>query len=328
MSRQLKMRIVPLLFSLFFSLASVCAAVDRSFSLFRYATPLEIPPVESPQLADLRLTEEMYGVLRDDFADLRIIMDSDRGAVPVKIIPEGDMQGRDRFLIRRGFTPEDSVPEDILSRYTDSSFLCFKTESVPLNAVKISFSGVLTDCGFIFIGEETGCNAEAEWKLLIRGVLKAATEHEGAGRITVRFPESRYGRFVFVLDDAGAAEKFAIKDVYGPDYHVYFRILPGENYTLLCGYPEAPPLSVFNTSAIDRLLAEKDKRVDVRVSALKDNQFREGTSLKDFAFQRSFLIPLVVVAVLIVLFFMFVIVYSIVNRRRSVKSRPLPRFFK
>ena len=315
---------------LLLSFLSLCAlqAADKSSSFFKYATPLQTPPVSSPALAELRFTDEMYESLREDFADLRIVSRQERGVVPAKVAPAFITRQDSSALSRRNYLPSENPPPDLAERYAGNSILAFRAGRAPVSRVDLARGSSMPRCGYMLLGRSSVHAAGSEWRLLARGTVEGSGEQRMTEEMKISFPEARCRFYAFVFDDAEAARHCSVAGVLGPDYSVYFQLRPNDSYNLLCGYPGAPPVAAFSTIAVDRLLQAEEAPLSVRVGSLVPNEHWRGTSLKKFAFSRSFLIPLSVVAALVVLLLVFVVVVSVVNRKRPVKLEPRPRFFK
>ena len=319
MLRQPIAKIIPVLFCTLFSLVVFGVASDNSLSLFQYATPLEVPLASLPQLAELRLSKPMYNALRNDFADLRVVQRSNNGVVPVRIVRLGPP---DHALVSRSLSFLAEIPADLSYRYPRSGIVLVDTGRVPLTDVRVSLERSVSGDAYMFLGRGGAHAAGTEWRL-----LKHLRIEESLPRLDISFEESSFMQYALVADH-GKRTQFRIDSVSGPDYYAYFEIQPGERYTLLCGYPDALPVSGFNTEAIDCRLDKGETPVQVTVSSLVENEMWSGTSLKGFALQCSFLIPLAVVAGLVFILLVFVVVYTLVNRKRPVKTGFLPRFYK
>lgn len=310
---------LPLSIWLSFAAFIQVVASDKSLTLFQYATPLELAPVAAPQLAELRLSNPMYNALRSDFADLRVVKNSNYGLVPVKVVRLGPP---DHALVSPPFTMLEEIPVDLSYRYPQSAIVLLETGRVPLVGVRVALEKSVSAGDYMFLGRGGAHAAGTEWRL-----LKHLRVEEGVSRLDIAFKESSFMQYALVADH-GTKSDFRIDSVSGPAYYAYFELQPDESYTLLCGYPDALPVLGFNIDAIDRHLNMGESAVEVRVPSLVENKMWKGNSLKGFAFQRSFLIPLAVVTALIFILCVFVIAFTIANRKRPITPGSLPRFFK
>lgn len=310
------------------SLGSVVFAGDNSLSLFQYATPLEISAVYSPQLAELPLTEEMYSNLRSDFADLRIVQNSDNGVVPVRILKSRGGAEDEVEVAARDVISLEQIPADLKNRFPENHILLFQTGRFPLSSIQLSseYKGFHSD--YLLLGRSSIHVAGSEWRLLARGNLSNADEGGSLKTMHISFEESNFPQYAIVLNPGISGGQCVVDMAWGPDYHAYFEIAPDENYTLLNGYPDASPVSSFNTEGVDRLLEKGERPVQVHADSLLQNKAWRGETLRGLAMRRMFLLPLVVVAALVLISVVFVIVFAIINRKGPIKSRPRPRFYK
>lgn len=317
---------LPLLFA-------VCginsATAEKSAALFRYAAELRVPDIDSTQLAELTLTARMHAVLRNDFADLRIIENRNDGAVPVRISQKTEPLIKVPLLVERDFTLASDVPAELVARYADSSFISFQTCPVPLSRVYLDVEPDGSPCNYIFMAKGVEHAAGAEWRLIARGKLTAPVDGmQPDGAVLIDFPESRSEQYTFVFDQTDFATYCKVISVSGAEYAAYFKIEPDSDYTLLCGYSSISSVSGFAAAELDRLISSDQAPIGVTVGELVENCRWNIHTIKSLVFQRAFLVPLSVAAVLITALLIFFALYSLSHRKRPFKMRNQPRFFK
>jgi len=303
-------------------------AREDTRSLFQFSTPIDLPAVTTPQLAELQLTASVYNSVRDDFADFRIVQNSNSGVVPV-IISKRILRPADAAaLVEREFTILDAVAYDLKTRYADSHIITIQTGRMPITQF-----GLRADTAhgyqYMLLGRG-GINATgAEWNLLVHSELSADSDGAVRGeRVDFDFPESCYSIYAIVVDSIAPGGHFSVESVRGPEYCGYFQAQPGESYSLLNGYPDASPLVGFNTSELTRMLEKGVTPVSARANPLIENPEWRGRSFWVRAKDKMFILPVAVVALLILALLVFLMIYAFVNRQKPLKLQPRPRFQK
>jgi len=81
----LRHRVLLIVLLVLTSALHLAYARENTFSSFKYATPIILPPVGSARLAELGLSDDLYGGLREDLADLRVVQDSNKSSMPVMV---------------------------------------------------------------------------------------------------------------------------------------------------------------------------------------------------------------------------------------------------
>ncbi|MDA3923487.1 MAG: hypothetical protein PF904_02165 [Kiritimatiellae bacterium] len=305
-------------------LSSVASAREDTLSFFQYATPIELPSVNTLKLAELILTEPMYNTLRYDLADLRIVQNSNNGAVPVKIMRMKGSQDSEDILASRDFTRLVEIPSVLNKRYSGNFVLLFEAGRFPLSQINLSLNGDGFHSEYLLLGQSSTHAAGSGWRLLTRGTLSRSGGGKQSAKIT--FSETSSSQYAVVLDEGITERLCAIESVSGPQYCVCFQIVPGESYTLLSGYPDASPDSGGNSVAIDRIIEKGIKSVSVTIGALSENPDWEQLGFASMFKGKMFILPVAVAVGLILALLVFVFIYSFVNRSRPVKINKRPRF--
>lgn len=309
------------------SLSVASASVlEDGCTYFQYATPVEIAPLNTPQLAELQLTEPIYNSVRADFGDLRIVQRSNQGAVPVIIAKKMARPGDSDALVQREFTIQEGASADLKARYAGSRIITVQTLRMPLSQFGLRAEPA-TDFQYMLLGCRGVNVTGAEWKLLTRGEIRSNSENILRDEpLRLNFPESSYSTYAIVVDSVATGAFFRVESVYGPEYCAYFQALPGQSYILLTGYPEASGMAGSNAVALNRLLEKGGAPVTARASPLTENPEWRQRGFWSLTKDKMFLLPVAVVVVLVAVLLLFVIIGRFVNRQRAVTVQPRPRF--
>ena len=316
---------IAAVFMLFlFAVASCADAREDTISCFQYSTSIELPSINSPQLAELQLTEQIYSVIRDDFADFRIVQNSNNGAVPVKIVKRKGRNGVVPALVKRKFTTLNTVFRDLEKRYANSHIIILQTGRMPITRFDV-LADPANDFQYMLLGRSGVHAAGAEWKLLDRsGISANSDDNIREERVGFTFAESRYLIYAFIVNSLSTESGFSIESAYGTEYCAYFQVLPGHSYTLLTGYQDASSLSRVNTVALNRIMAKGGEPLIARVGSLVENSkwSKRGALTKD----KMFILPVAVVTFLVTVLLLFFAIYSFVNRQKPIELESRPRF--
>lgn len=318
--------IAALLFLCFLTTSSVVEAREDTLSYFQYATPIELPLLNAPQLIELKLSAQIYNSVRPDFADLRIVQSSNHGLVPVKIAPNVMYPGGGAVLLNRSFSILEDGAADLKGSYPGSRIITVQTEGVPVTQFGLRFD---TACTFqyMLLGRSSTNPTGAEWQLLARSSVSSNSNDSAQGeRLVFSFPESLYSVYAIVIDGLLPSASFIVESSVGPEYCAYFQALPGQSYILLTGYPEAPPISGLNTDTLAALLAKGEIPLTASATPLIDNPGWRERGMWARMKNKMFLLPVAIAAALMLLLLLFVIVYSFANRKKPLKLQPRPRF--
>gem|GEM_PF-5961832 len=316
--------------SLFCSLAaiSVVEAREDTLAYFQYATLIELPLINAPQLAELKLSDQIYSSVRADFADLRIIQNSNHGLVSVKIAPSVVRPGGDAILVDRSFDILKDAASDLKVSYAGSRIITMQTERMPITQFGLR---VDTACAFqyMLLGQSSTNPTGAEWQLLARNKVGSTPSTNVRGeRVVLSFPVSSYSIYAIVVEGFSPSMAFTVESAAGPEYCAYFQAQPSQSYTLLTGYPEAPPISGLNTDALAVLLAKGGTPVVASASPLTDNPAWRERGLWARTSNKMFLLPVAIASALMLILLLFVVVYSFVYRKKPLKLQARPRFQK
>lgn len=316
--------------SLFCSLAatSVVGAREDTISCFQYATLIELPDINAPQLVELKLDAQIYTSARSDFADFRVIQSSNHGLVPVRIARSVSRPGRGVTLVNRSFITLEDVAADLKVSYAGSRIITIQTERMPITQFVLR-ADTACDFQYMLLGQSSANPTGAAWQLLDRNKVSSnSNTNARTERLLADIPESSYSIYAFVVDGLSTSAVFTVDSAAGPEYCAYFQAHPGHSYTLLTGYPEAPPISGLNTDALAALLVKGGAPVAASASPLTDNPAWRERGLWARTRNKMFLLPIAIAVALMVILLLFVIVYTLVYRKKPLKLQSRPSFQK
>lgn len=317
---------VALLLLCCFTPVFVVEAREDTLSYFQYATLIELPPINTPQLAELRLDDQIYSSVRTDFADFRIVQNSNQGLVPVKIAHSLLHPGGDAALVNRDFAVLEDAAYDLKVSYAESRIITVQTGRMPITQFGLR-SDTTGAFQYMLLGQSSANPTGAEWQLLTRNKVSSNSNTNAHGElVTLSFPESSYSIYAIVVDGLSTSDSFKVESASGPEYCAYFQAQPGQSYTLLTGYPEATSISGLNSDMLAALLEKGVAPVRASATPLTDNPAWRERGLWARTRNKMFLLPVAIAAALMAILLLFVIVYSFVYRKKPLKLQSRPRF--